>query len=108
MPTLAPGWNLVPRWRTRTLPASTIWSPNFFTPNRWPAESRPFLELPPAFLCAMTLKLPEAPSGGLDVGDLERGQLLAMTVLAAIVVPAVLLEDDDLVGLGLLDHFRGH
>jgi hypothetical protein len=31
-------------------PARTCWPPNFFTPRRCPALSRPFLELPPAFL----------------------------------------------------------
>src|SRR5690606_23097179 len=36
------------------LPASTDWLPNFFTPRRRPAESRPLRELPPAFLCAIS------------------------------------------------------
>src|SRR6185312_8632765 len=53
MPTLLPGWKVVPRWRTRMLPAGTTWPPKRFTPRRWPAESRPLRELPPAFLCAM-------------------------------------------------------
>ena len=35
------------------LPAKTLSPPNFLTPNLRPAESRPFLELPPAFLCAI-------------------------------------------------------
>ena len=37
MPTLRPGWNFVPRWRTRMLPPSTCSPPNFFTPRRRPA-----------------------------------------------------------------------
>src|ERR1700688_331441 len=53
MPTLAPGWNLVPRWRTRMLPGMTISPPNFLTPSRRPAVSRPLRELPPAFLWAI-------------------------------------------------------
>src|SRR5262245_491126 len=53
MPTLAPGWNLVPRWRTRMLPARTDSPPNFLTPRRRPAVSRPFRDEPPAFLCAI-------------------------------------------------------
>src|SRR3954453_9122870 len=53
MPTLCPGWNLVPRWRTKILPASTYSPPNFFTPSRWPALSRPLRDEPPAFLWAM-------------------------------------------------------
>src|SRR5688572_20343602 len=53
MPTLAPGWNLVPRWRTRMLPARTSSAPNFLTPRRRPAVSRPLRDEPPAFLCAI-------------------------------------------------------
>src|SRR5208337_3065862 len=34
-------------------PARTNSPPNFFTPLRCPALSRPFRELPPAFLCAI-------------------------------------------------------
>src|SRR3954464_10922263 len=36
------------------LPASTASPPNFLTPRRRPALSRPLREDPPAFLCAMT------------------------------------------------------
>src|SRR5262245_18701957 len=53
MPTPSPGCHLVPRWRTMMLPASTFWPPDFFTPSRRPAESRPLRDEPPAFLCAM-------------------------------------------------------
>lgn len=35
------------------LPAFTCWLPNFLTPSLLPSESRPFLELPPAFLVAI-------------------------------------------------------
>src|SRR6516164_4328365 len=35
------------------LPARTGSPPNFFTPSRWPGESRPLREEPPDFLCAM-------------------------------------------------------
>src|SRR6478752_4854314 len=37
----------------RIFPVSTCSPPNFFTPKRRPAESRPLRELPPAFLCAI-------------------------------------------------------
>src|SRR5262245_49248703 len=53
MPTPSPGCHLVPRWRTMMLPASTFWPPDFFTPSRRPAESRPLRDEPPAFLCAI-------------------------------------------------------
>src|SRR6185437_3680303 len=52
-PTLAPGYHLVPRWRTRMLPAMTLSPPNFLMPRRRPSVSRPFRDDPPAFLCAM-------------------------------------------------------
>src|SRR6516225_5631677 len=52
-PTLRPGLILVPRWRTITLPPGTSWPPKTFTPSRCELESRPFLELPKPFLCAI-------------------------------------------------------
>ena len=39
------------------LPANTSWPPYRLTPNRLDSESRPFLLLPPAFLCAIDLYL---------------------------------------------------
>src|SRR5688572_7873193 len=54
MPTPSPGCHLVPRWRMMMLPAITCWPPNFFTPRRRPAESRPLRDEPPAFLCAIS------------------------------------------------------
>src|ERR1700749_1861645 len=54
MPTFWPGCHVVPRCRTRILPASALSPPNNFTPRRRPAESRPLREDPPAFLCAIT------------------------------------------------------
>src|SRR6185437_6679455 len=47
------GCHLVPRWRTRMLPASTASPPNFLMPRRLPSVSRPLRDEPPAFLCAM-------------------------------------------------------
>src|SRR5262245_45759697 len=38
------------------LPARQRSPPKSFTPRRLPAESRPFLEDPPAFLCAMRVE----------------------------------------------------
>src|SRR5262245_28179255 len=93
MPTLAPAWNLVPRWRTRMLPARTSSAPNFLTPRRRPAVSRPLRDEPPAFLCAMDQTPYPARSGGLDVGDAQHRLALPVAALAAVVVAAVLLED---------------
>src|SRR5271168_1538075 len=57
MPTLGPGCHWVPRCRTMILPARQASPPNFFTPRRWPAESRPLRDDPPAFLCAMIVSV---------------------------------------------------
>src|ERR1700732_504382 len=52
-PTFAPGLKRVPRCRTRMDPPVTSSPPNAFTPRRCALESRPFLELPRPFLCAI-------------------------------------------------------
>src|SRR6266487_4977118 len=75
-PTLTPGWNLVPRWRTRISPALTVWPPKRFTPSRWALESRPLRELDAPFLCAIVEPL--LPGG--DAGHLYLGQRLAVTL----------------------------
>src|SRR5579864_1271201 len=109
MPTSPPGWNLVPRWRTMMLPATTISPPNFFTPNRRPRLSRPLREEPPAFLCAICCsprparRRTAAARGGVDPGDPQHRLVLAMAVFAPVILPPLLLEDDDLVGATLLD-----
>src|SRR3990170_1647154 len=104
-PTFSPAFILVPRWRTRMLPEMTFWPPKRFTPSRWPSESRPLREEPPAFLCAMT-NSPVALSGD-DLFDLDHRQVLAMAVLAPRVLAAPLLEDDQVRPARLLDD-RGH
>jgi hypothetical protein len=43
----------VPRWRMMIEPPVTSWPPKAFTPSRCAFESRPFVELPPPFLCAI-------------------------------------------------------
>ena len=53
VPTLSPAWKDVPLCLTMIFPALTVSPPNFFTPSRLPAESLPFLELPPPFLVDM-------------------------------------------------------
>src|SRR5580658_2791846 len=52
-PTFSPGLMRVPRWRTMIDPPGTNCPPKTFTPSRCALESRPFLELPSPFLCAM-------------------------------------------------------
>src|SRR5262245_18213731 len=103
MPTLSPARYGVPRWRTRMLPASTRSPPNFFTPSRFDWDSRPFLVLPPAFLCAMFL----SSSGRRDADHLDLGERLAVTFLPQVVLAAAEFRDADLVGLAVRLHGRG-
>src|SRR5271168_3460764 len=108
MPTCVPGWNLVPRCRTMMLPGTTISPPNFLTPSRRPALSRPLREEPPAFLCAILnlLRIRRRRAVSMDLVDPQNGLILAVAVLTAIIVPPLFLEDDDLVGAALLDQGR--
>src|SRR5947209_13262029 len=87
------------------LPGMTISPPNFLTPSRRPRLSRPLRDEPPAFLCAICcsclgLRTVRAP----DIDNAQYGLLLAMPFLASVIVPALLLEDDDLGRPCLLDH----
>src|SRR5437764_12757290 len=105
------------------LPGMTISPPNFLTPSRRPALSRPLRDEPPAFLCAilslrrlalrrarLRRRPPAAPArrrtrraGGVDLGDPQDAFFLAVAVLAAVIVAALLFEDDDLDAAALLD-----
>src|SRR5262249_36853981 len=95
-PTLRPGNTTVPRWRTRMLPASTRSPPNFFTPSRFAFESRPFLVEDWPFLCAMA-GLP------LDGRHADARELVAIAATAAILAPALELEDLHLDAAAVLD-----
>src|SRR5579871_2850700 len=53
-PTFSPALKREPRWRTRMEPPVTNSPPKAFTPRRCAFESRPFLELPKPFLCAIS------------------------------------------------------
>src|SRR2546430_11117582 len=97
MPTRSPGWNLVPRCRTMMLPGSTISPPNFLTPSRLPALSRPLRDEPPAFLCAISNLLGRSASGA-DLGDPQHGLVLAGAPLAPGILPPPFPELDVLVG----------
>ena len=52
IPTFSPGWTGVPRCRMMIFPEVTACPPNFFTPNRFPLDLRPFFVDPPAFFVA--------------------------------------------------------
>src|SRR5690606_25120197 len=122
-PTLVPGWKRVPRWRTMMEPAETTEPPNTLTPSIFGFESRPFLDEPTPFLCAMGpggwraegagsgglfgLLLPGAlGAAGAEVGDGDLRVGLAVAVLDAVALAALLLEDDDLVGLHVAEHLE--
>src|SRR5687767_10917230 len=89
-PTLRPGCHFVPHWRTMMLPATTFSPPNFFTPRYCGLLSRPFLDEPTPFLCAMRTPLSE-----LDVADANFSEALPVSLLLGVVLPALHLEDDD-------------
>src|SRR5207245_6011468 len=87
------------------LPGTTISPPNFLTPSRRPRLSRPLRDDPPAFLCATCCSfLAPRTVCASYFGNVQHGLVLAMPFLAAVIVPPLFLEDDDLVGPGLLDH----
>src|SRR5882762_934273 len=97
MPTFAPACTRVPRWRTRIWPALTRSPPNTFTPRRFACESRPFRELPPAFLCAIALALD-------DVVDTDLGVRLPVSLRFLEVLAPAQLEDLHLVAAPVGEH----
>src|SRR5689334_4394598 len=95
-PTLRPGLILVPRWRTMIEPPGTSWPPKTFTPSRCALESRPFLELPKPFLCAIRHL-------SLDIADLDLSEGLAVSDGLLILLLPLEFEDDDLVAATLAE-----
>src|SRR5579872_4140517 len=89
-PTFSPGLNRVPRCLTRMEPPVTVWPPNAFTPNRCAFESRPFLELPKPFLCAMSNSL----RSGADLVDLQLCVVVPVADGALVLLLALELEYD--------------
>src|SRR4051794_17818916 len=90
-------------------PARATSPPNTFTPRRWPELSRPLRLLPCPFLCAMALvrcwcRLRTA----LEAGDAHHRQLLAMTLLAAVVLAALLFEHENLSRLLVTNDLAEH
>src|SRR4051812_624826 len=83
------------------LPPTTSWPPNFFTPRRRPAESRPLRELPPAFLCAISNYLLLLLSRLLGRGLLGRG-LRRRRLVVGLGGGGGLLDRFRLLGLGFL------
>src|SRR5690349_24482974 len=98
-PTPGPGKNLVPRWRTRMLPALTTSPPYRFTPSRWELLSRPFLVEPCPFLCAMN-------SASDDLEHLQVRLALPVPPTLAHVLLGLVVEGVDLPRLALADDLR--
>src|SRR6185503_16926330 len=100
-PTLAPGLMRVPRWRTMMVPPGTSCPPNTFTPSRCALESRPFLELPKPFLCAIHHL-------NLDVADLDLCVGLAVSDGLLVLFLLLELEHDDLVAAAFAEDRAFH
>src|SRR5690606_20591087 len=84
------------------LPAFTSCPAKRLTPRIFGFESRPLRVEPCPFLCAMTRYL-----SGLDLGDLDDGHVLTVTVAAHVVLATTELEDHELVAARLLDDLAG-
>src|SRR5579863_2288650 len=89
-PTFSPGFKGVPRCRTMIEPPGTFCPPKTFTPRRCAFESRPFLELPKPFLCAIYAYLCD------DLIHLQLGKMLPVSDGALVLLLALELEDDHL------------
>src|SRR5580700_2362758 len=100
-PTLSPGFRRVPRWRTMIEPPGTSCPPNTLTPSRCALESRPFLELPNPFLCAI-LHLNQ------NVAHLHFREVLAMPYRALILLLALELEDQHFLSPAVADDGAFH
>src|SRR5256886_17406920 len=85
-------------------PASTCSPPKRLTPKRLEWESRPFLVLPPAFLCAMTKVSCEQRSAGADVRDLHLGEQLSVVLLPQVMRAALELDHRHLGALAVAHH----
>src|SRR5579885_1779354 len=86
----------VPRCRTMMEPPGTSWPPNTLTPSRWAFESRPFLELPKPFLCAITNYLQRLPSGD-DVADANLRIILPVPLGTLVLLFALEFENQNFV-----------
>src|SRR5581483_5136396 len=89
-PTFRPGLIFVPRCRTMMEPPGTNCPPKTFTPSRCALESRPFLELPRPFLCAIRHL-------NQDVADLQFREGLPVTDRFLVLLFPFELEDQHLV-----------
>src|SRR5205807_1521754 len=73
------------------------------TPSRCALESRPLREEDAPFLCAIGCLLPRV-----DAGDLQRCQLLTVTLALVVAGLVAELVNDDLGALAVVDDLGGH
>src|SRR3970040_3053263 len=110
MPTFSPGLYFVPHCRTMIEPPLTTCPAKALTPRRLLWLSRPFLELPTPFLCAMVSGPFFPGSTDPDLGHGKRGERLAMPLLLREPLPPLVLGDCDTLSLAVPDgraHHRG-
>src|SRR5215467_52451 len=98
-PTFSPGLIFVPRCRTMIDPPGTSWPPKTFTPSRCALESRPFLELPSPFLCAIRHLRRNLP-------NLQIREGLAVSDRLLVLLLALELEDQDLIAAAVAQNRR--
>mgnify|MGYP001682344284 CR=1 FL=1 len=77
-------------------------------PKRLLSDSRPFLELPTPFLCAISLCLVVVKWLSDDLFDAHFGKLLAVSVQLAVTLSSLLVEDEHLVALDERRQYFAH
>src|SRR5215472_1050897 len=110
-PTFSPAWCFVPRCRTSIVPALTSCPPKRLTPSLCPCESRPFVEEPPPFLCAMTQSLFHnnfQKTLNLDVAHLHGREILTVASLNLVLVRLLELQHGQFLGAPLLHDLPRH
>src|SRR5713101_5531362 len=103
-PTFRPGLWRVPRGRTRVVPAWTSGPPKRLTPRRCPCESRPLVDEPPPFLCAIGGSFPAK----FDVADLHGGVVLPVAANDLVLLGPPIFHDRQLGVARLRDDFAGY
>src|SRR3954469_4415064 len=103
-------------------PPRIAWPPKTFTPSRWAFESRPFLEEPRPFLCAISNCLVCRPAQAASrlksaleclavdeyLVDADLDVVLAVALHLLVLLLALEFEDQDLLAAALCDDGCGH
>src|SRR5277367_4182722 len=107
------------------LPPVTSWPPKRLMPSRCPCESRPFVEEPPPFLCAMTHSFsdirnvrivgaglypgdPESQSSELNIANFHGGIILPVPARDLVLVGLFELQHRNFLIPPVADDFSGH